>query len=209
MEGNGVHLADGTEHPTDADDGDRPPSRSDVFEVLSHQRRRYALSYLLQQDDFAATKHELSTLIAAWERGEAAGTVTAEQIREVYLDLHRNHLPLMVDRGVVEFDVERDDVHLQEGVDGLEEYLGVSRRERVPWGQVYVMFGLVSGAWAVGAWAGLMPFAALGGHAWAVVVSLAVAGAGVVHTSVEGDGRYGRARPATGREAPSLGSGRD
>ena len=192
MDENGVQFDNGaatSTEPTDSTDPQNPesrPTRSDIHEVLSDQRRRYALYHLLQQDDRTATKRELSTQITAWENGGSVESVAAEDTQQVYLELHRTHLPLMVDHHVVEFDAERDEVRLDEGVDDLDDYLGGSRRPRIPWGQLYVLIGLVSGSWAVAGWAGLMPFAVMSGHVWAVVISLAVVGVGIAQTTVEG-----------------------
>ena len=192
MEGNGAQLDNAaaksteTTDMTDHDGPDSRPSRSDLHEVLSDRRRRYALYHLLQQADHTATKRELSTRIAAWESNGSVESVSAEDAQQVYIDLHRTHLPLMVDHHVVEFDTERDEVRLDEDVDELDDYLGKSQRSRVPWGQLYVLIGLVSVSWTVAGWAGLMPFAIFPGHVWAVVISLVVVGVGIVQTTVEG-----------------------
>lgn len=203
MEENGAQLDTNVAKATDAtgstDPGDPggSPSRSDVHEVLSHQRRRYALYHLRQQDDRTATKQELSTRIAAWENGGSIEAVATEDAKQVYIELHRTHLPLMVDHHVVEFDAERDEVELCEGLDDLDDHLHGSRRSRVPWGQLYVLVGLVSGSWAIAGWAGLMPFAILTGHVWAVAISLAVVGLGIVQTTIEGPGADGSGSPST------------
>lgn len=197
MDENGAQLDNGaarsteTADSTDPVDSGRRPTRSDVYEVLSDRRRRYALYHLLQQGDRTATKRELSTRIAAWENGDSVESVPAEDAQQVYLELHRTHLPLMVDHHVVEFDTERDEVRLTEDVEEFDEYLGGSRRSRTPWGQLYVLVGLVSGSWAVAGWAGLMPFAVFSGHVWAVVISLVIVGLGIVQTTVGDPGKSG------------------
>lgn len=205
MEANGARVTNGTGEST-ADAGrrrarsrERRPDRSDVFEALSHPRRRCVLRHLLERKDGAATKYELSKRVAARENGIPVEEVSTEQCQRVYLDLHRNHLPLMADRGVVESGTDREEVALVGGIEDLRTYLGADRRSRPPWGQVYVLLGLVSGAWAVVGWAGLTPFTLLGGYGWAIATALLVAGVGVIHVSLEEDGLV-----ASGRSPPDV-----
>ena len=63
-----------------------------VFEVLSEERRRYAL-YYLEQEDGPAPLEELIEQIAAWETNESAATIPDEKFREVGLKFYHTDLP--------------------------------------------------------------------------------------------------------------------
>lgn len=80
-----------------------PPQREreldGIFSALSDHRRRYVLSDLVRHFH-PVPVHDLVARLATWERGESA---TDETHRLVRADLEENHLPVMVDAGLVEF----------------------------------------------------------------------------------------------------------
>lgn len=165
------------------------PSRTDIYHVLSNERRRYVLHYLLQQEDNAASKYELSKQVAAWENGVPIEEVTSSQRKRVYVALHQNHVPQMIKRGTVEY--ADDQVVLADDVEDIDVYMDVVRGGDIPWSQFYLGLGTVGGGATVAGWVGLIPFSLLPGYVWALVVALSVAVTGAVHTYLNRKHRLG------------------
>ena len=74
--------------PTAGDAKASPPSLSNevVFDVLSSERRRRVLQYLLDVAD-RATLRDLSRTLAAWENDVRTSEVTGQQRKRVYTAL--------------------------------------------------------------------------------------------------------------------------
>lgn len=103
-----------------------------VFETLAARRRRYVLYYLLEADD-AVSLSDLTALIAAVERGRPVGSVSTDRRRRVAVDLECTHLPMLEDRGFVEYDPESTLVTLAAGFERATPYLELaSQYERPP-----------------------------------------------------------------------------
>lgn len=86
-------------------------SEGDVFEVLCNRRRRQVLTYL-QECDGRATAGELAESIAADEAGTTPDRVSSDERKRVYVSLYQNHLPVMDDASVVDYDADRKTVRL-------------------------------------------------------------------------------------------------
>lgn len=110
------------EVPTDPRDGERALSRDDVFDVLYNERRRAVLDYL-RDNDGSATVSDLAEFIAASENETTVQRLSSSQRKCVYVGLYQNHLPMMDDVGVVDYDKDRGTVHLRDCVTQLEPYL--------------------------------------------------------------------------------------
>lgn len=83
-----------------------------LFEVLSRERRRYAL-YCLQRHRNPMTLANLADEVALLERGERSlADVPEEEVKSVHMDLYHSHVPKMADEGVVEYDQDGDAVRL-------------------------------------------------------------------------------------------------
>lgn len=74
----------------------------ELFEVLSHQRRRYVLYALLADD--SRSLEELAESMAAWENRVPEDGVNREEIEKVYASLCHAHIPKLVDYGIIGFD---------------------------------------------------------------------------------------------------------
>jgi DNA-binding transcriptional ArsR family regulator len=79
-----------------------------VFGALAHQRRRYALYYL--RDNERVQTDELACQIAAWERDVPTDEVPAEVSDRVHAELVHSHLPKLEDYSLVEYDQRSGDV---------------------------------------------------------------------------------------------------
>lgn len=85
-------------------------TRDDLFESLSHSRRRRCLAYLRAADG-AVEIDELATHIATTERS-GGKTVTAAERDQVTTSLFHVHLPKLVDTGLVAWVDERSAVRV-------------------------------------------------------------------------------------------------
>lgn len=95
-------------------------SLDEVFGVLSNQRRRLALRYLIDESDArSATLGELADHIASVENGKSLRSVSSNERKRVYVGLLQTHLPKMDRVGVIEFDEDRKTVE----IDAAAEYV--------------------------------------------------------------------------------------
>lgn len=91
-------------------------SRDDLFEALSHSRRRIALAKIAD----AGTPVELRTLARSVAREEASDDeeIPRETFERVSLSLYHTHLPKLAHFGLIEFDARRRVV--ESAIDGIE-----------------------------------------------------------------------------------------
>lgn len=97
-------------------------SEGDVFEVLSNRRRRQVIAYL-QECGGRATAGELAEVIAAAEEGTTVERLSSAERKRVYVSLYQNHLPVMDDASVVDYDPDRKTVRLRDTRTDLDSYL--------------------------------------------------------------------------------------
>jgi DNA-binding transcriptional ArsR family regulator len=95
-----------SETPVLSDGGESVLSR--VFGALSHQRRRYALYYL--RDNEQVQVDELACQIAAWEWNVPTHEVSDEATDRVHSELVHTHLPKLDDYGLVDYDQRSGDI---------------------------------------------------------------------------------------------------
>ncbi len=151
-----------------------------AFRMLSCQRRRYVMHYLLQREA-SASLHELSKQLAAWENDISVEEVTYKQRLRVYTAMRQSHLPKMDDNGVVEFDANAGTVSLTEDATKLEVYLDIVPHDGIPWSSFYLGLGALSAGLIAVAWLGLFPFTLLPDIAWGIVVTSLFVTSAVVH----------------------------
>lgn len=141
----------GTETQTTTTETNRPPegggpSKGELFEALSNDRRRETLRYLLRQDDGRSTKGEVARHIAAQETDKSVEQVSSDERKRVYIALHQTHLPKLNDLGLVEYDSSQGALQVTEVGEGLPVYLDLATDEAEtdrPWGRYYVGLGLL------------------------------------------------------------------
>lgn len=79
----------------------------DAFELLADQRRRLLLAVMRTYGE-ELTLPDAAEEVAVRETGLNVTNIPAERVREVYLSLYHDHLPRLVDAGLLEYDQERD-----------------------------------------------------------------------------------------------------
>lgn len=155
-----------------------------VFELLSNQRRRYALE-VLRAADGPLLVTDLATRVAVREGGVDAEALDSSRHQSVRISLYQSHLPRLDESGLLTYDRDEGVVELASAAAVCFRYLdGPGERGAVgsdataaarsrPWG-VYV--GLVAGVFLALAALGVPPFAVVPGLAYAAVLAAAVAG---------------------------------
>ncbi|MGQ3411774.1 hypothetical protein [Natrinema versiforme] len=82
-------------------------SLDDAFALLADQRRRLLLA-VMQTYGEELTLPDAAEEVAVRETGHSVTNISAERVQEVYLSLYHDHLPRLVDAGLLEYDQERD-----------------------------------------------------------------------------------------------------
>ncbi|GAB3027384.1 DUF7344 domain-containing protein [Natronobiforma cellulositropha] len=90
-----------------------------VFDVLSDERRRYALYYLYDMPDGVATVSEITEYVL---RLETDSPPSDDHRTQVLTTLQHVHLPKLADAGVLEHDIRSATVRYW-GQPSLEEWL--------------------------------------------------------------------------------------
>lgn len=91
-----------------------------IFWILANEERRWVVKGLLEEDG-RLSMDCLAHYIVIRGRDDD-GSVTEEELREAKVVLHHQHLPMLADHGVVEYDGERDVATMDDAV-ALEPYL--------------------------------------------------------------------------------------
>lgn len=155
-------------------------SREVVFEMLSNQRRRFVVHYLLDGDGESDLR-DLSRSVAAWENGKRPDEITSQERRRAYNALQQAHLPKMDDAGLVEFDASRGTVAATDGLADLQVYLEIVPGDDITWSQYYLLLGVLFGSVTLAAAVGLAPFDLLPGVALAGAMATLLTLSAVTH----------------------------
>jgi len=167
---------------------DRPPAglddpslaKSDIFDVLSNERRRLVLRYL-EHHDGAVDLGDLATQVAAWEYDVDPSAVSTTQRKRIYTTLQQTHLSKMDGVGIVDFDGERGVVSPTEHTQQLTLYLEVVPKNELAWREYYLLLGLAGCSLALGLWAGLPVFSAISTPVWLGLFGLLLAVSALVN----------------------------
>ena len=162
----------------------------EVFELLSNQRRRFALHYLKHRDE-TAELGELSEHVASWENGTELHEVDSAERKRVYTSLQSHHLPKMDEQGVVDYDDRAGVVELEDSAADLDVYLEVVADKDIPWSQYYLGLGAVNAALVAAASVNVWPTTLLPDVAWAAFVVTTVLVSAAVHVYHDSAQRLG------------------
>lgn len=136
-------------------------TRDDVFEVLSNQRRRYAIHYLKRQDGDSVTVSELTDWVASWENGKDINALTHRERKRVRNALRQFHLPKMDEYGFVEYDSRRGVIELSEAASDANFYVDSLTGRDIPWSAYYCGLSVIGVVCLLGVWASVYPFVLL------------------------------------------------
>lgn len=140
-----------------------------VFGILSNRRRRLVLRVLKRRTEPVDIR-ELSERVAALEHDVAPESVTYRQRKSVYTSLHQNHLPQMVEAGMLEMDRRWENLRLSDRAASLEPYLGDESEPNLSPDDCYLLLSLFSGFNVLMASLGVYPWSLPPDVAYATVV---------------------------------------
>ena len=100
-----------------------------IFDILSVERRRHTLEYLLTESE-QTTLGDLAEHIACLENEKDLVDLSSQERKRVYVGLYQSHLPRMDGAGVVDFDPDRKTVELGANAAQLTPYLELATEGR-------------------------------------------------------------------------------
>lgn len=182
-----------------ASDSDDELSQTEAFDILSNDRRRHTLHYLLSRED-GTDIGELAEQVAAWENSEELEQVTSDERRRVYVSLHQTHLPRMDDADLLDYENSRDTIELTERGESLRVYMEIVEGNDIPWSEFYLGLSGVAAALVAALWVGAAPFGLLPDLAWMAGVVLSFGITSAVHVYYAEQRRLGGEGPPPGVE---------
>ncbi|WP_312908275.1 DUF7344 domain-containing protein [Natronosalvus caseinilyticus] len=97
-------------------------SVDEILELLSHQRRRAVLDFLLTHDR-PLTLNDLRNEVVEEEQNTDITEIPSQQVKQTHISLHHVHIPKLEDKGVVNYDPNRNIVEPTEKLTQLEPFL--------------------------------------------------------------------------------------
>lgn len=79
----------------------------ETFGLLAHRRRRLLLEVMRTYGE-SLTLPDAAEEVAVRETGRQVPNISAERVHEVYISLYHDHLPRLVEAGLLAYDQERD-----------------------------------------------------------------------------------------------------
>lgn len=155
----------------------RELSHEEIFDVLSSQRRRFILQYLLQNEGEGRLKHVVTT-VAAWENDTSPEELSSKLRTRAYTTIRQTHLPKMDEYGIVEYDPDSGDILLTESGEILETYLDEPPGSDDNWWLYYLGVGVLGAILGVIASGPFIP--PLTGDSAALLTAGAVSGLALV-----------------------------
>lgn len=126
-------VADTAEQQNDI----KPLSTDEAYDILSDQRRRYAIHHL-KQSDTGVSVQDLAEQVAAWENEKPIEQLNSQERKRVYISLYQSHLSTLDEEGIVEYDEESRIVNLTDAADNLNIYFEVVANDDIPWSIFYI-----------------------------------------------------------------------
>lgn len=99
------------------------PAVGTVFDILSNQRRRYALKCLSEHNSLALA--DLAEEVTRRELDTPISDIPEEDVLRVYTSLWHSHIPKLAESDVVAYNQERDLVCLGENADRVERVISL------------------------------------------------------------------------------------
>lgn len=102
MTDNDRNTEDTTDQTTPISDGGQQERFDEILGALADAHRRYILHYL--QDEEQASLTETAKHVAAWKHNCPPAEIQDERITDLEIQLYHNHLPMLEDLCLVEYD---------------------------------------------------------------------------------------------------------
>lgn len=160
----------------------RTLSRESAFEILSNQRRRMVVHYLLKRGlDTVVELRDAAVQIAAWENSKTIHEIDSTERRRVYNALQQSHLPKMDDVDIIDFDASRGLIDPRDELTNLKVYLEVVPENDITWSTYYLLLAGLAGSLVLAVGLGVYPFSLLGGLGTASLLVVLLAVSAIVH----------------------------
>ncbi len=91
-----------------------------VLVCLANHRRRIVLTRLRMHESISLA--DLADEVAECEQGRPLCDIDEEQVLKVYLSLYHDHLPRLMDAGLIDYDQQADWVSLSNQSTALDRY---------------------------------------------------------------------------------------
>ena len=161
--------------------GTREFSRDGTLEVLSNQRRRFAIHALKRRDGEAVSVSDLAEQVASWENDKPPEKLTHRERKRVRNALRQFHLPKMADYGFIDYDKQRGTVALTDEAADTEFYVDSLTGSEIPWSLYYVGFAALGGVSFLAVSVGLGPLAQLSPVGWGAFFVTALTASSLCH----------------------------
>ncbi|WP_226039569.1 hypothetical protein [Natrinema sp. DC36] len=157
---------------------DDQSQEGEIFDLLSNQRRRYAIHYCKREDE-PVTLGDLAEHVAAWELDKEVEAITSAERKRVYTSLQQTHLPTLERAGMIEFDDRT--IELTDEAAELDVYLDIVPGDSVPWAVYYLGLTAVGSVVMAGLWLEVVPTETVPELGWATAIFGLFAVSAVVH----------------------------
>lgn len=84
-----------------------PETVDEAFSILASHRRRLLLEVMATYGE-ELTLPDAAEEVAVRETGRQVTALSAETVADIYISLYHDHLPRLVDAGLLRYDQERD-----------------------------------------------------------------------------------------------------
>ncbi|WP_117595693.1 MULTISPECIES: DUF7344 domain-containing protein [Haloprofundus] len=115
-------------------------TQGELFDTLCNERRLGIIRHL-QASDGTSELSPLVDHVAAAENDKRPGELARAERRRVYISLYQTHLPMLEERGIVEWDRSDNVISLRPSSD-VEKYLGHGSESKLPWHVGYLLTGV-------------------------------------------------------------------
>lgn len=156
-------------------------TKSEIFDLLRNQRRRFVLHYLKNHPDEPVTIGDLADRVASWEYDVPIRAVSSTQRKRVYTTLQQSHLPKMDKAGILEFDADRGTVRSTNVLGDITIYMEILPGREFAWHEYYIGLGAICSALMAAVWADIYPFTFAEPIIWGTVISAALTISAAVH----------------------------
>ena len=100
-----------------------------VFKLLAHPQRRFVIHYLLRAGT-AVPVSEVVEQMSAWKANCPIKYLSDEDHKQAAIPLQHNHLPKLVDTGIIRYDRDHQLLEVTAGATTLAPYLQLLAAQR-------------------------------------------------------------------------------
>ena len=131
-------------------------SADEIFSVLSHRRRRFAIHYLKRVEG-PVKLGDLAEQVAAWEYDKEIHEVTSDERKRVYTALQGSHLIPMEKAGIVLYDKDRGIIESTSVLGDIDMYVDFVPSQDFHWSTYYLALSIGSAILLVFVGSGSIP----------------------------------------------------